>query len=245
MIANRDIKWVRTDELYHHGIKGQKWGVRRYQNADGTLTSAGKAHKKGMDTADTNHSSKGLMRGETIPPVHSIKKKDHIRAIDLMTQHIDADYEYVRSGVEQFTKPSAKSRTTINSAIAYAEKLHSYNKIKETANQCKKDIDGSHTISSTIHSRKKFEKVYGDYVNGNDHNKKEDRKEVIKIAQEYWNKNNYKTNKLQQSIINEYLASGKTKNDDPWAELPKELIDPYKNPDKVTWDEHSVRVKRK
>lgn len=29
-------------ELYHHGIKGQKWGVRRYQNEDGTLTSAGK-----------------------------------------------------------------------------------------------------------------------------------------------------------------------------------------------------------
>ena len=28
-------------ELYHFGIKGQKWGVRRYQNKDGTLTKAG------------------------------------------------------------------------------------------------------------------------------------------------------------------------------------------------------------
>ena len=29
--------------LQHHGVLGQKWGVRRFQNRDGTLTSAGKA----------------------------------------------------------------------------------------------------------------------------------------------------------------------------------------------------------
>lgn len=32
----------RSDELMHFGIKGQKWGVRRYENEDGTLTDAGK-----------------------------------------------------------------------------------------------------------------------------------------------------------------------------------------------------------
>ena len=30
------------NELYHHGVKGQKWGVRRYQNSDGSLTDNGK-----------------------------------------------------------------------------------------------------------------------------------------------------------------------------------------------------------
>ena len=33
---------IRQGELYHHGIKGQKWGIRRFQNKDGSLTPAGK-----------------------------------------------------------------------------------------------------------------------------------------------------------------------------------------------------------
>lgn len=35
-----------NDYLEHHGIKGQKWGVRRYQNPDGTLTKEGKERNK-------------------------------------------------------------------------------------------------------------------------------------------------------------------------------------------------------
>ena len=31
-----------TNYLEHHGIKGQKWGIRRYQNTDGTLTAEGR-----------------------------------------------------------------------------------------------------------------------------------------------------------------------------------------------------------
>ena len=31
-----------SNELYHHGIKGQKWGVRRFQTKAGNLTAAGK-----------------------------------------------------------------------------------------------------------------------------------------------------------------------------------------------------------
>lgn len=40
-----------TNELYHHGIKGMHWGVRRYQNEDGTLTAAGKRRNRAEDRA--------------------------------------------------------------------------------------------------------------------------------------------------------------------------------------------------
>lgn len=46
-----------TNEIYHHGILGQKWGVRRYQNSDGSLTPAGKKklEKKDLKWADKNY----------------------------------------------------------------------------------------------------------------------------------------------------------------------------------------------
>lgn len=41
-----------SDYIYHHGIIGQKWGVRRFQNSDGSLTSAGK-ERYGQKVLDT------------------------------------------------------------------------------------------------------------------------------------------------------------------------------------------------
>lgn len=47
-----------SSELYHHGIKGQKWGVRRFQNLDRTLTPAGKLRYSKGDPLEPDFSAK-------------------------------------------------------------------------------------------------------------------------------------------------------------------------------------------
>ena len=62
---------MRDNELYHHGIKGQKWGIRRYQNKDGTLTNAGKKR-----LAKEEARIKSEKRYFKIVSVHRIKLKN-------------------------------------------------------------------------------------------------------------------------------------------------------------------------
>lgn len=52
-----------SEELYHHGVKGMKWGVRKYQNSDGTLTDNGKNRVSKEYRKYLNKAHKDLNKG--------------------------------------------------------------------------------------------------------------------------------------------------------------------------------------
>ena len=61
-----EVIFTYTNELYHHGIKGQRWGVRRFQRKDGTRTAAGKKRQRELqsDNSDKKKINKGLTDGQ-------------------------------------------------------------------------------------------------------------------------------------------------------------------------------------
>ena len=68
-------------DLRHHGIKGQKWGVRRFQNSDGSLTAAGrKRYGDGESSYDYGKDSGGrkvvrVSKGSSIDDYQNAIKK--------------------------------------------------------------------------------------------------------------------------------------------------------------------------
>jgi hypothetical protein len=52
----------KDNELYHHGVKGMHWGIRRYQNQNGSLTSEGRAHMKEWKQKEIARRTKGYAK---------------------------------------------------------------------------------------------------------------------------------------------------------------------------------------
>lgn len=118
-----------TNELYHHGIKGQKWGVRRYQNANGRLTNAGKKRY-----SDGNDNSKKSSKSKM-----STAKKVAIGAAVVAAA---AGITYVAI--------KAKNNKTVGKGMQAANKV--FNNQVDKANQAKKQFEAYNRAINNVPS---------------------------------------------------------------------------------------------
>lgn len=86
-----DYLRAKNDALYHHGVLGMHWGVRRYQNKDGTLTTAGKKHY-GRESIGKINEDFTITKGSRLNRV-SINSRDQTYDNKKYFSLSDADHE--------------------------------------------------------------------------------------------------------------------------------------------------------
>ena len=109
-----DSKYFLTanGEIYHAGIKGQKWGVRRYQNKDGTLTDAGKKrYAYEADKGDYNETDEKGIRYRTT------KKGDTQYIKPEAVRYAREDDEAVRDVVNAAKGVTSSSKQLVDTSI--------------------------------------------------------------------------------------------------------------------------------
>lgn len=76
---------MNSNELMHHGIHGMRWGVRRYQNKDGSLTAAGRKRVDKLDSEYQRLTGMKLAKKKSSADVKKTESKPKSKSISEMT----------------------------------------------------------------------------------------------------------------------------------------------------------------
>lgn len=168
--------------FYHHGVKGQKWGIRRYQNEDGSYTALGKKRIKQLSsTSNDKIKDKDVIKisNQTFYRISRNKKDDadtrfvSYRPNDrnfykgrwgVILRENDPNakiYEQTYKQVRDILVPSAKTRREILSSLLYDDDV-----IKEIARDETGNVNQTYYKNIIFNRNINSEKKNADYVSG-------------------------------------------------------------------------------
>lgn len=135
---------VEQDSLCHHGILGQKWGVRRYQNADGSLTDAGRKRY----TNDITKLNKLHVRAANY---HNAAVTSTGLAKTIMTAKAN---KYAKKANREVAKIATKWEDHIKRRMQEEKANEEYNKVSDTFKKSGWKVDDSGDFGGDIYATK-------------------------------------------------------------------------------------------
>lgn len=98
---------IYDDSLAHYGVKGMKWGVRRYQNKDGSYTSSGKRRRRSQNSSDYE---------ETRPLRKKSPKQLSNEELKKLNKRLNLETEYRRLNPRGIFRGQQAAKTVISIA---------------------------------------------------------------------------------------------------------------------------------
>ena len=176
----------RIDELRHHGIKGMRWGIRRYQNKDGSLTAAGKKRKAKLESKLDKLGGKSENEAATRKKsISDLSDDELVQYTHRMT--LEKDYRVAQSKLAEVTpKQISKGEKIANMLMDNVVKPAASTYCKKIADKMFEKMFGKksgETLESLEETRKKLEEkakidkyLHPDkYVSEEDKNKRQQR----------------------------------------------------------------------